>query len=97
MAPPAESQVADILAPVAVDTAYSYRVPAGLQLAPGDFVIAPLGTRQATGVVWAVRRGGGDNLKSVSAKRDLPPLRAPCSAWPRAPPRLPNRRPRNTD
>ena len=50
--------VADVLAPVAVDTAYSYRVPADLALKPGDFVVAPLGTRQTTGVVWALREGG---------------------------------------
>ena len=72
-----DSRVADILAPVAVDTAYSYRVPAGLELAPGDFVTAPLGTRMTTGVVWAVRSGGGDNLKSVAAKREFAPLRQP--------------------
>jgi primosomal protein N' (replication factor Y) (superfamily II helicase) len=69
--------VADVLFPVAVDTAYSYRIPAPLQLAPGDFVVAPLGTRTATGVVWATRVGGGDNLKSITAKRDWPPLKAP--------------------
>ena len=53
------SIVADVLVPVAVDTAYSYRVPAGLRLEPGQFVAMPLGTRIATGVVWATRAGGG--------------------------------------
>ena len=54
-----ESVVADVLVPVAVDTAYSYRAPSGLNLEPGACVSVPLGTRQATGVVWAVqaRRG----------------------------------------
>ena len=47
--------VADVLVPVAVDTSYSYRVPDGMALAPGDFVTVPLGTRQTTGVVWASR------------------------------------------
>ena len=37
----------------------------------------PLGAREATGVVWAVRPGGGDNLKSIAANRDWPPLKAP--------------------
>ena len=37
----------------------------------------PLGARLATGVVWAVRPGGGDNLKSIAATLDWPPLRAP--------------------
>ncbi len=67
--------VADVLVPVAVDTAYSYRIPAGLALEPGSFVGVPLGTRHATGVVWAVRAAGGDNLKSVDALRDRAPLK----------------------
>ncbi|MCC2104718.1 MAG: hypothetical protein KDJ20_12185, partial [Hyphomicrobiales bacterium] len=51
----ARPTVVDVVAPVAVDTAYSYRVPAGLLLAPGDLVDVPLGTRETLGVVWAVR------------------------------------------
>ena len=69
--------VVDVLAPVAVDTAYSYRAPSEWKLEPGAFVRVPLGTRQATGVVWAARFAGGDNLKSVAAVLDWPPLRAP--------------------
>src|ERR1700721_1151049 len=53
------SLVADVLVPVAVDTAYSYRVPPHLRLEPGQFVAAPLGTRVATGVVWGTSAGGG--------------------------------------
>jgi primosomal protein N' (replication factor Y) (superfamily II helicase) len=67
----------DVLAPVAVDTAYSYRAPSDLKLEPGAFVRMPLGARQATGVVWAVRPGGGDNLKAIAGTLDWPPLRAP--------------------
>jgi primosomal protein N' (replication factor Y) (superfamily II helicase) len=69
--------VVDVLAPVAVDTTYSYRAPSSLKLEPGDCVSVPLGTRRATGVVWAVRPGGGDNLKAVAGLRDWPPLRQP--------------------
>ena len=55
--------VADVLAPVAVDTAYSYRIPADFNLRPGQFVEIPLGSRHTTGVVWAVHEGAsGDNL-----------------------------------
>jgi primosomal protein N' (replication factor Y) len=72
-----ESIVADVLVPVAVDTAYSYRAPLSLNLEPGACVSVPLGTRRATGVVWTVREGGGDNLKSVAGLRDWPPLRRP--------------------
>ncbi|HEY8580433.1 MAG TPA: primosomal protein N', partial [Beijerinckiaceae bacterium] len=70
--------VVDVLAPVAVDVAYSYRAPPGLALAPGDVVDVPLGSRETTGVVWETRRSAaGGNLKSVIGKRDLPALRAP--------------------
>jgi primosomal protein N' (replication factor Y) len=68
------SRVADVLVPVAVDVAYSYRVPAGMEVAPGDFVDVPLGTRDAVGVVWAVRPAAGDNLKPIAGRHDLPPL-----------------------
>jgi primosomal protein N' (replication factor Y) len=71
----ASSQVVDVLAPVAVDTAYSYRAPLGLKLEPGAFVRMPLGARVATGVVWGARAAGGDNLKSIAAVLDWPPLR----------------------
>src|ERR1700749_1700706 len=71
------SEVVDVLAPVAVDTAYSYRAPIGLKLEPGAFVRMPLGARTATGVVWATRSAGGDNLKPIADALDRPPLPAP--------------------
>jgi primosomal protein N' (replication factor Y) len=72
----------DVLAPVAVDTAYSYRAPAGLKLEPGVFVRMPLGARVATGVVWALREGeGGGNLKPVAEVLDWPPLGAPLRGF----------------
>ncbi len=73
----AASGVVDVLAPVAVDTAYSYRAPPALKLEPGAFVRMPLGARFATGVVWAARAGGGGNLKPIAEALDWPPLRAP--------------------
>src|ERR1700722_54348 len=72
-----QSVVVDVLAPVAVATAYSYRAPLGLKLEPGAFVRMPLGARVATGVVWAARAAGGDNLKPIAEVLDWPPLRAP--------------------
>src|ERR1700733_9348614 len=72
-----QSVVVDVLAPVAVDTAYSYRAPSGVKLEPGAFVRMPLGARVATGVVWAARAAGGDNLKAIAEVLDWPPLRAP--------------------
>ncbi|HEY1941455.1 MAG TPA: primosomal protein N' [Roseiarcus sp.] len=71
------SVVVDVLAPVAVDTAYSYRAPASLGLTPGQFVAVPLGTRRAIGVVWSLRETGGDNLKAVAEPLPWPPLRKP--------------------
>jgi primosomal protein N' (replication factor Y) (superfamily II helicase) len=67
--------IAEILLPVAIDRPYSYLVPPGIAVAPGDFVEVPLGTRRTTGVVWDVRSGAcGANLKAVAAHLDTPPL-----------------------
>jgi primosomal protein N' (replication factor Y) len=74
-APQKEASIADVLVPVAVDIAYSYKIPPGLSLAPGDFVTVPLGTREVTGVVWGLQDKGGGNLKTIIDKRDLPRLR----------------------
>jgi primosomal protein N' (replication factor Y) len=66
--------VADILLPLALDTAYSYAVPGGLELAEGDVVRVPLGTRETIGVVWGLRDGSGSNLKSVAERIGAPAL-----------------------
>src|ERR1700728_615267 len=72
-------RVVDVLVPVALDRAYSYRVPEALALAPGDIVSVPLRAREATAVVWAENAKPNprlDNrLKDVEEKLDLPPLR----------------------
>ena len=71
-------RVVDVLVPVALDRAYSYRVPEALELAPGDIVCVPLGAREATAVVWAENPKPNprlDNrLKDVEEKLELPPL-----------------------
>src|ERR1700704_3067096 len=51
------ARVVDVLVPVALNQAYSYRVPRGMDLAPGDVVCVPLGPR---GVV-VVGRGKHTN------------------------------------
>ncbi len=70
----------DVLVPVALDHAYSYRVPPGMALQPGDIVNVPLGARSATGVVWAnnveIRPGLHNRMKDVDEKLDLPPLKS---------------------
>jgi primosomal protein N' (replication factor Y) len=72
-------KIVDVLVPVALDQAYSYRVPAGMELAPGDLVSVPLRARSATGVVWAddvtVRPGLHNRLKDVDDKLEIPPLK----------------------
>jgi primosomal protein N' (replication factor Y) (superfamily II helicase) len=72
-------RVVDVLVPVALDRAYSYRVPDALILSPGDIVSVPLGAREATAVVWADNPKPDirlDNrLKDVEEKLDVPPLR----------------------
>jgi primosomal protein N' (replication factor Y) (superfamily II helicase) len=73
-------RIVDVLIPVALDRAYSYRVPDDLELAPGDLVRVPLGTRECTGVVWSDNAMPNprldDRLRDVAAKLDVPPLRA---------------------
>jgi len=72
-------RVVDVLVPVALDRAYSYRVPEALNLAAGDIVSVPLGAREATAVVWAENVTPNprlDNrLKDVEEKLEVPPLR----------------------
>src|SRR3954462_11544573 len=68
------SRIADVLIPLALDTAYSYAVPDGLVLAEGDVVQVPLGTRETVGVVWSLRPGAGANFKPVSLRLGAPPL-----------------------
>jgi primosomal protein N' (replication factor Y) len=76
---PALRPIADILTPVALDTAYSYVVPADMVLAVGDVVYVPFGPRETVGVVWDIRdqASPASNLKSIRAKADAPSLSAP--------------------
>ncbi|MCL2385850.1 MAG: primosomal protein N', partial [Alphaproteobacteria bacterium] len=62
-----DTAVAEVLVPVAVDQTYSYCVPRGLSLEPGDFVEVPLGPRLTEGVVWRIElaKSGRSNLKSI--------------------------------
>src|SRR3712207_2321185 len=59
-----------------------YRVPRGMEVAPGSIVLAPLGPRQMTGVVWEEDRleaeSVGDNrLRPLLHAYDLPPIPEP--------------------
>src|ERR1700730_6541189 len=72
-------RVVDVLVPVALDQAYSYRVPRGVDLQPGDVVAVPLGPREVVAVVWAENANPDprlhNRLKDVGEKLDVPPLK----------------------
>src|SRR6185437_7185100 len=76
---PMSTRIVDVLVPVALDQAYSYRVPAGLELAPGDVVAVRLGARDSMGVVWAENPNPDprlhNRLKDIDGKLDVPPLK----------------------
>src|SRR3981189_1230264 len=73
------ARVVDVLVPVALNQAYSYRVPRGMDLAPGDVVCGPLGPREVVAVVWAENANPDprlhNRLKDVGEKLDVPPLK----------------------
>src|SRR5580765_4785224 len=73
------TRVVDVLVPVALNQTYSYRVPRGMDVAPGDVVCVPLGPREAVAVVWAENANPDprlhNRLKDVSEKLDVPPLK----------------------
>jgi primosomal protein N' (replication factor Y) len=68
------AKIADVLIPLALDTAYSYAVPDGLSLEEGDVVQVPLANREVAGVVWGLREGQGGNLKKVTGVIEAPNL-----------------------
>lgn len=59
-----------------------YRVPEGMAVEPGSVVIAPLGPRQVTGIVWDTDRLPGESvpdakLRPLLGLLPVPPLSAP--------------------
>ena len=77
--PAASTRVVDVLVPVALNQAYSYRVPRGMELKAGDVVGVPLGPREVLAVVWAENASPDprlhNRLKDVAEKLDVPPLK----------------------
>ena len=73
------TRVVDVLVPVALNQNYSYRVPRGMDLKPGDVVCVPLGPREVVAVVWAENANPDprlhNRLKDVGEKLDVPPLK----------------------
>ncbi|WKW50694.1 primosomal protein N' [Rhodomicrobium lacus] len=77
-----------VLLPLALDEPYTYEVPDGETLAPGDFVVVPLGPMKRIGVVWreaSARPVDPKKLKPVLARLDevppLPPLNLAFADW----------------
>jgi primosomal protein N' (replication factor Y) len=66
-----------VLLPLPLAQAYDYRAPEGAVPPPGTFVVVPLGTREAIGVVWD---GEPDpalpeaRLRGVIERLDAPPM-----------------------
>ena len=68
-----------VLLPLPLTGAYDYRVPPEITLAPGDFVVVPLGRREVVGVVWGA---GSDEveagrLRDAMGRLDAPPMPEP--------------------
>ena len=70
-----------VLLPLALPAPYDYAVPEGMEVAPGQFVVAPLATVEYLGVVWP--RAEGEEAPKLDPKKlreiievvdDVPPL-----------------------
>ena len=68
-----------VLLPLPLAGAYDYAVPADRAVAPGDFVVAPLGRTSVAGVVWDGAPDGtvpDAKLRALEAALDAPPMPA---------------------
>ena len=74
-----EGTTAQVCVPIPGAGSYSYLVPDGMALAPGDFVQVPFGPRQMIGCVWDDEASDVDpaKLRPVSLRFDAPPLPEP--------------------
>lgn len=71
-----KTQTVLVLLPIPTQGPYTYAVPEGLQLSPGDYVQVPLGPRQIAAVVWDGEAATLDQkkLKAVIKKFDCPAM-----------------------
>ena len=65
-----------VLLPLPLSGAYDYLVPEGMEVAAGDFVEVPLGSRSVLGVVWGEAKDDvpRNKLKQIEAKIEMAPL-----------------------
>src|SRR5690606_7953760 len=67
-------EIVAVMVPMPAPAPYSYKVPEGMECAPGDIVEVPLGPRRVCGIVWD---GGAEaidpaRLKPVLRRFDVP-------------------------
>src|ERR1041384_2837887 len=72
-------RTARVLLPLPLADAYDYSVPEGLEVAPGAFVVVPLGKRETVGVVWGEGTGevAAEKLRDVIEVLPALPMAAP--------------------
>ena len=77
IAPSRPSPGHSVLLPLPLAGCYDY---SGEHVAPGDFVIVPLGNREQIGVVWGPGTGevAAERIKSVIGRLDVPALPEIC-------------------
>ena len=65
-----------VLIPLALPKPYDYKVPAGMIVRLGDYVVVPLGPQELLGVVWGEGTGevGHNRLKAIVEVLDAPPM-----------------------
>ncbi len=70
------SQRVSVLVPLALPDPYDYAVPDGMKVAPGDYVIVPLGAQRLVGVVWGEGMSELENkrIKSIAEVLDVAPM-----------------------
>lgn len=67
-----------VLVPAPVNEAFDYRVPEGMPVAQGDYVVVPMAGRKLTGVVWSANpsRLSPSKIKPIAARIELPTMPA---------------------
>src|SRR5690606_31572383 len=70
------SDTVSVLIPLALPKPYDYKVPAGMTVHAGDYVVVPLGTQELIGVVWGEGSGevGHNRLKPITEILGAPPM-----------------------
>ncbi|MFN3627236.1 MAG: DEAD/DEAH box helicase, partial [Parvibaculum sp.] len=70
------SGTVSVLIPLALPKPYDYKVPPGMEVRAGSYVVVPLGTQEIVGVVWGEGSGevGHNRLKAIGEVIDAPPM-----------------------